>query len=126
MLKLTSSRLQQLWGLLVAGIVLGALLPYFGIQTNIFDPYFNGHWVHFLVYVAASFLPMLAWRRNTGVAVSIGMAVLGTGLELIRASMEVRSPDIQYIVINALGVAAGILLGLNILTLRSRTRQADT
>ena len=126
MLKLTSSRLKQLWGLLVATIVLAALLPYLGIHTDIFDVFFNGHWVHFLAYVAVSFLPLLAWRRSTGVAISLGMAVLGTGLEIVRAIVEVRTPDIQYIVINALGIAAGILLGLNILTLRSRRSPANT
>jgi|SRR5271165_2464558 len=126
MLKLTSSRLQLLWVLLVGTIVLASLLPYLGIHANFFDAYFNGHWVHFLAYVAASFLPMLAWRRNTGLALSMGMVVLGTGLEIVRAIVEVRSPDIQYIVINVLGIAAGILLGLNILTLRSRMSQADS
>jgi hypothetical protein len=97
-----------------------------GIHSNILDAYFNGHWVHFLAYGVVSFLPMLAWRRNTGVAIAMGMAVLGTGLEILSAILDARSPDIQYIVINALGIAAGILLGLNILTLRSRTNQADT
>ena len=126
MLKLTSSRLQQLWALLVVTIVLASLLPFLGIQTNILDAYFNAHWVHFLTYVAVSILPLLAWRRNTGLAISMGMAVLGTGLEIVRAIEEVRSPDIQYIVIDALGIVAGILLGLNILTLRSRRSQADT
>ncbi|MGO9336300.1 MAG: hypothetical protein ACLPY1_02210 [Terracidiphilus sp.] len=126
MLKPTSSRLQQLWGLLVGMIVLASLLPYLGIHTNFLDTYFNGHWVHFLAYVAASFLPLLAWRRNTGVALSMGMVALGTGLEIVRATLDGRSPDIQYIVINALGVAAGILLGLNILTLRSRRSQVGS
>lgn len=125
MLKLTSSRLQLFWGLLVGAIAFAPLLPRVGIHTDIFDAYFNGHWVHFLAYAAVSFLPLLAWRRNTALILSMGMAVLGTGLEIARAIVEVRSPDIQYIVINALGVAAGILLGLNILTRRSRMTQAD-
>jgi hypothetical protein len=125
MLKLTSSRLQQLWSLLVGTIVLVSLLPHLGIHINPLDAHFNGHWVHFLAYAAASFLPLLAWRRNTGVAIDMGMVVLGTGLEILRAGLEGRSPDIQYIVINALGIAAGILLGLNILTLRSRRSPAD-
>ncbi len=126
MLKPTSSRLQQLWGLLVGAIVLLSLLPFLGIDTDVFNIYINGHWVHFLAYGAASFVSLLAWRRNTGVALSMGMAVLGSGLEIVRAIAEVRSPDIQYIVINALGAVAGILLGLNILTLRSRRNQAGT
>jgi hypothetical protein len=125
MLKLTSSRLQQLWALLVGVIALASLLPYLGIRTNIFDAYLNGHWVHFLAYVGASFLSLLAWRRNTALALSVGIAVLGTGLEIVPAVAEARPPDVQYVVINALGIVAGILLGLNILTRRSRMSQAD-
>jgi hypothetical protein len=124
--KLTSSRLQQLWGLLVIAIVLAALSPLLGIHNNILDPYFNGHWVHFLAYMAVSFLSLLAWRRNTGVALAMGMALLGAALEIVHAIAEGGSPDIQCIVINGLGIAAGILLGLNILTLRSRRSQPDS
>jgi hypothetical protein len=126
MLKLTNFRLQLLWGLLVGTIVLASLLPYFSIHSNILGAYFDRHWIHFLAYVAVSILPLLAWRRNTGLVLSIGMAVLATGLEIVSAIVKARSPDIQYIVINALGIAAGILLGLNILALRSRMSQADT
>jgi hypothetical protein len=126
MLRLTSSRLQHLWGLLVATIVLAPLFPFLGVDSNPLDVYFNGHWVHFLAYAAVSFLPLLAWRRNTGVVLCAGMAVIGTGLEIASAIVQGRSPDIQYIVINALGIVAGMLLGLNILTLRSRRSQADT
>jgi predicted signal transduction protein with EAL and GGDEF domain len=125
MLKLTSPRLQQLWGLLVGTIVVASLLPCLGIHNNILDTYLDGHWAHFLAYVAISFLPMLIWRRNTALAISMGIAVLGTGLEIVRATVGARSPDFQHIVINALGIAAGILLGLNILTRRSRISQAD-
>jgi len=126
MLKLTSSRLQMLWGLLVGMIALGSLLPSVGMHTEIVDAYLGDHWVHFLAYAVVSFLPWLAWKRNTALALSTGMAALGAGLEIVRSIVEVRSPDVQYIVINALGVAAGILLGLNILTRRARMSQVDT
>jgi len=118
--------MQQLWGVLLVLIILASFSPFPGIHFNSFDSYFNGHWVHFLAYAAVSFLPLLAWRRNTGVVLCAGMAVIGTGLEIANAIVQGRSPDIQYIVINALGIVAGMLLGLNILTLRSRRSQADT
>jgi hypothetical protein len=125
MLTPTSSRLQLLWGLLLGTIALASLLPCLGIHTDIFDAYFNGHWVHFLAYAAVSFLPLLAWGRNKALALSMGTAAVGAGLEIVCAIAEARSPDIQYIVINALGVIAGALLGLNILTRRSRASQGD-
>jgi hypothetical protein len=125
MLKLTSSRLQLLWGLCAGAIAIVGLLPCWGLRTDIFEAYFNGHWVHFLAYAVVSFLPLLAWRRNQAFVVSMGMAALGTGLEIVRSLVEARPPDIQCIVINALGIAAGILLGLNIVTRRSRMSQTD-
>ncbi|MGA9673644.1 MAG: hypothetical protein WBQ94_30915 [Terracidiphilus sp.] len=125
MLKPTNFRLRLLWGLLVGAILLGALLPYLGIHTNILSVYLNPHWLHFLVYLVVSFLPLFAWRRNTGLVLSMGMALPATGLEIIRAVVEARSANIEHMVINMLGIAAGILLGINILTLQSRMNQAD-
>ena len=125
MLKLTSSRLQLLWVLLVEIIVLVSLIPHVDDRTNSCGLYFNRYWVHFLAYVAVSFLPPLAWRRRKGLIISMGMVLLAVGVEIVRVFAEKRPPDIQHTVINTLGIAAGILLGLNILTLRSRRNQAD-
>lgn len=125
MLKLINSRLQLLWGVLVGAIALASLPPLPGTHSDIFNAYFDGHWVHFLAYTVASFLPLLVWRRGTALVLSVGLAVLGTGMEIIRAIAGAKPPDVQYIIINALGVAAGILLGLNILARRSRMSQAD-
>jgi hypothetical protein len=126
MLKLTSVRLQLLWGILVGTIVLWSLLPYWGNQPRIVGTYFNRDWVHFLAYGVVSILPVLSWGRKTGLSLSIGVAVLATGLELARALVEARSLDVRYIVINILGIAAGMLLALNILTIRSRMSRAGT
>jgi hypothetical protein len=125
MLKLTSFRLQLLWGLLVGTIVLLSTIRLWVNQISILGAYFNRDWVHFLAYVTVSILPLLAWRRKTGLALSLGMVVPATGVEIIRAVMAVRSPDVHYMVINTLGIAAGILLGLNILRLGSRMSHVD-
>ena len=126
MLKQTSYSLQLLWGVIVVAIVVVSLFPRSGIQASFLGANLNRHWVEFLAYVAVSILPLLAWRRRAGLTISIGMAVLAAGLEIIRALLEGRSPGIQYIAVSSFGIAAGILLGLNILTLRSRVRHVDT
>jgi hypothetical protein len=125
MLKLTNFRLQLLWGLVVGTIALASVLPYSGNQANFLAMYFNRHWVHFLAYLAVSILPLLTWRRKAGLALSLGTTALAIGSEMARTLIVGRPLDIQYIVINSLGIVAGILLGLNILTLRSRV-QADS
>jgi hypothetical protein len=122
MLKPTNRRLQLCWLLLAGTIGIASLLPHAKIAQG---AYFNWPWIHFLVYLAVSILPVLAWRFRTGLAISIGTAVFSVGLEILRGLTLYRSIRFQDIVVNLFGVIAGSLLGLNILTLRTRTRPVD-
>ena len=123
--KLTNFRWQILWSLLLSTTVAGSLLPCFGIHSNIFSLYLNENWVHFLAYAALSYIPMLTWKRKTALAIGTGEGFIGAALEVVRAIAGAHPLNIQYIVINLLGIGAGILLGLNILTRQSRISQAD-
>lgn len=125
MLKLSSRRLQIYWGLLAATIAFLSLLPHPGIPTTPMRAYLNSYWVHFLVYLAVSLLPVLAWPRKKGLMISLGVAVISVGLEILRGLSIYRLVQVEDIVVNLFGVAAGILLGMNILTLRSRMSQID-
>jgi glycopeptide antibiotics resistance protein len=57
--------------------------------------------------------------------ISLGVAVISVGLEILRGLFIYRSFHVEDIIVNLFGVAAGILLGWNILTLRSRMSQVD-
>jgi VanZ family protein len=121
MLKHINRRLQFYWWLMAGTVVIASLLPHVNFPKDLPGLYFNWPWVHFLVYLGVSILPVLAWRLRTGLAMSFGMAVTSVGLEMLRGLVLYRSVRVQDIVVNLLGVTAGTLLGLNILTLRSRT-----
>jgi glycopeptide antibiotics resistance protein len=125
MLKHTNRRLQLYWWLMAGTVVIASLLPHANLSKNLLGAYFNWPWVHFLVYLGVSILPVLAWRLRTGLAMSLGMAVASVGLEILRGLVLYRSIRVQDIIVNLLGVAAGTLLGLNILTLRSGDSQVD-
>jgi hypothetical protein len=119
--KPTSRSLQLCWWLLSGTIVCVSLVPHSKFPSNPLWGYFNWYWAHFLVYVAVSILPLLAWRPRTGFLIALGGGALSAGLEIFRGLVWEGSVRFEDIAINMLGVAAGILLGLNILTLRSRT-----
>ena len=65
-------------------------------------------WLHFLIYAAAAAIPLLVWKRRIGLLLAVAIGVTG----LILSDR----------VINLFGVAAGTLLALNILTLRSSSK----
>ena len=125
MRKPISLQLRLYWGLLTGMIVLVSLLPSPGMQKDLLSIHFDRYWFNFLTYVAVSNLPLLAWRRRTGLMLALGMAVLSVGLEALRGLVLDQSIDLNGMIVNLLGIAAGILLGLNILMIRSRMNRVD-
>jgi UDP-GlcNAc:undecaprenyl-phosphate/decaprenyl-phosphate GlcNAc-1-phosphate transferase len=107
------------WFVLTAAIAIASLLPGANLHDPALSAYINGNWIHFIVYAAAAALPMLAWRFRTGLALSFGISILSVGLQVLRAIVSGRITDHQGTIINLLGIAAGVLLGLNIITLGS-------
>lgn len=125
MLKHTNRRLQLYWWMLAGTIAIASLVPHVYLPNNILGTYLNWPWIHFLVYLAVAILPVIAWRLRVGLAICLGMTIASVGLEVLRGLVLYHSVRVQDIVVNLLGVAAGSLLGLNILTLRSRSSQVD-
>lgn len=126
MLKLTRLSLRLYWCLLVGAIVCVSLLPAPNIPRNLLWAYFDRYWAHFLVYAAVTIFPLLSWQRKTALVLSLGTAALSAILEMLHGAVTDHAVSIEGIVVNLLGVAAGVLLGLNILTLRSRMVPGDT
>jgi len=105
-------------------IALGCLLPRASLHDPFLRAYVDSGWVHFLAYAAAATLSLLAWTRRTGIVLSFGLVISSVCLQILRAQASGQVIDYYGTVINILGITAGILLGLNILTLRSRAKQA--
>jgi len=102
-----------LWLLAVAGVVTGELLP--GDSAPM-------HWIgalgvsdkvlHSAAYTLLAFIPVAGFRLRAGL-ISAGVTVLlGVALEFAQTLVPGRSYDVADMVANALGVGAGIGLGL--------------
>jgi hypothetical protein len=124
MLMRISSHLRLCWLVFIGVIALGCLLPRASLHDPFLRAYVDSGWVHFLAYAAAATLSLLAWTRRTGIVLSFGLVISSVCLQILRAQASGQVIDYYGTVINILGITAGILLGLNILTLRSRAKQA--
>jgi hypothetical protein len=114
--------LQIIWILLIGTIVSASLLKWGGVYTNLRSFYFDHGWAHFLVYAMAATLCMFAWKHKTAFVLAVGLFILSVGLQLLHWLIFRNAIDYFGIVVNLFGIIAGVLLGLNILVLRSRTK----
>ena len=123
---LTNSRLKIGLYVLIAVIATASLWPGANLHASPLGAYIGHGWAHFLLYAAAASLALLGWKHRTGLAVSLGIAILSVGLQILRGMLGGCPTDIRALVTNLLGIAAGALLGLNILILSSSSRQQST
>lgn len=112
----TKSYWRLSWCVLIATIALAALFSGDVMHKPPLNAYIDSGWAHFFAYMAAAALPLLAWRRRTGLAISLGVAILSVLFQVLRGLMAGRVVDFDATVINLFGIAAGILLGFNIVT----------
>jgi hypothetical protein len=98
-------------------------MPGVSLRDSFISVYINGDWICFLAFTAVAALPLLAWRLRTGIALSLGTAIVSVGLQVLRGLISSHATDFQNIMIDMLGIAAGILLAFNIRKLRSLDEQ---
>jgi hypothetical protein len=118
--------LRGAWFTLIVAIALVSLLPRTASYLPILGPYLDRGWAHFMVYGCAATLCMLAWRSRTALFLASGLFLLSVGTQFLHSFKVGLDPDSFSIVVNMFGIAAGILLGLNLVTLRSRLKQRVT
>jgi len=124
MLMPSSSQLKISLVVMTAGLVVGSLLPGgASLHDPRVAPYVDGDWVHFIVYLMVAALPMLVWKVRRGIGISIGLAAVSVLLQVVHGQISAQTTDAHSIVVNLLGIAAGILLGLNLRAIRSRANQ---
>jgi hypothetical protein len=108
---------------LIGAILFLSFLPCASLHRPLLNAYINGDWAHFPAHTAAAAVPLLAWRSRRAFALSLGVAVMLVGLQVLCGLISRQPTDLHGTVVNLLGIAAGILLGFNILKLRSRAKQ---
>jgi len=112
------------WYALIGAVGFMSLLPTASLHDPSLGTHINGNWIHFLAYATLAVFPIVVWRIRTGLVLTFGMAILSIGLQVLRGLVAGHITDLQGTMINLLGIAAGVLLGLNLLTLRSSCEEA--
>ena len=123
MQMLTKPNLRICWCILIGVISLVSCFPGASLQRPLFGLNIDSGWAHFLVFAVAATIPLLAWMRRTALTLDLGIAILSVGLQLLRGFAANRPMDSAAMVINVLGIAAGILIGLNLGILRAHGTQ---
>ena len=118
----TKMRLRIFWFMLMGAVALASLWLGPNEKISPLGAIVGHKWAHFLIYVAVASIALLAWKKLTGLLLAVGAAVLSICLQIIRGMITGFTTDTRALVINLLGIAAGVLLGLNILTLQSKSQ----
>lgn len=109
----------RIWCSIIIGVFLFEVLPgpnWIYSSVAIFD---KNRWLHFLVYMGIVAIPFANWRNKANILLSLIPPFLTYSLEYVQSSFY--GPHIRYRNLSAdlFGIAAGVLLGLNLRVLRS-------
>jgi len=122
---LTNNRLLYLWCALTGGIVLVSILLGSSWIYSLIAAYDSNRWVHFFAYASVAAIPIAAWKRRITMAYSLVPPLLSIAI----ASSHVYFPGpvvrVENIPADIFGIAAGILLGLNIRMMRRSAKSLE-
>ncbi len=101
------------WLAAMATVIVGELLPAtsepivligeLGVSDKV---------IHFAAYTLLAFIPVLAFRKRTGLLCAVAMIALGVALEFAQRLSPGRSFEIADMLANGLGVLAGAAAAL--------------
>jgi len=119
---LINTQLRYLWCVLTGGVLLMSILPGSISSYQAVAVYNSNRWVHFLVYATVVAIPVASWRRRSGVLFALSLAILAIILESLQTTIPGPIVRPQNVLADLFGVGAGILLGLNIRTMRASAK----
>lgn len=119
----TSQRSRGIWFFFIILISIATLISGVSGMQSPLGAIIGHRWAHFLLYLALGCIAFFAWRASTALIISCGAALVSVTLQIARAALAHAPLDVRALVVNLLGIVAGVLLGFNILTHRSNTLQ---
>jgi hypothetical protein len=122
---LTKRLLFYLWCLVAGGILLTSMLPGSGWTYQAIAVVGANRWVHFLVFVSLVAFPVASWARRNDVLIFLTTVVFVIVLEFSWMLIPGLSGRPQNVLANLFGLAAGILLGLNIRMMLKTEKEID-
>jgi len=117
-----NGRLFYLWCVFIGGILLVSILPASSWIYRSIAGFDSNRWVHFLAYALAASIPVAAWKRRKNILLSLIPVLMSTALEAVQAAISEPIVRTQNVPADLFGIAAGILLGLNIRTMRKTAK----
>lgn len=107
-----------LWCILACLIVVIPMLHYAHVESGNLFPFDSSRWIHFLIYAAAVAVPIGLWERGLEIYLSLAPVVVAIAIDSLASGPLLRAVRPQMIPAELFGIAAGILLGLNLRLMR--------
>ena len=115
-------RLIFIWCVLICGIYGLLLLSYWRLNYYFFVTLDSSRWFHFMIYSIAATIPLLILKKVRYVIASFVPLAIAMATEAFRFDVPSTTLRSQTVPADLFGIAAGVLLGLNLCTLRSSAR----
>ena len=119
------NQLVYLWCLFLCGVLLISILRGSNWNYPSIAALDSSRWAHFLSYALLAAIPVAAWRYRRDVAFCLVPVVMSVALESFQAHTPGPILHIQNVSADIFGVAAGILLGLNLRIMRDSANSFD-
>lgn len=120
-----NKRLVYLWCLLICGIFLISILRGSSSSYDLIATFDSSRWVHFLIYASIAAIPVAAWRYRRDVAFCLVTVIVSVALELLQAHTPRLNAQTHNISADMFGIAAGILLGLNLRLMKNSAKSLE-
>jgi hypothetical protein len=122
---LRKNRLVYLWCLSLGGILSTSILRGSSWYFHSIAAIDSSRWAHFLVYALVSTIPVAAWRYRRDVAFCLVPVLMSVALESLQAHTPGPVAHIHNVSADIFGIAAGILLGLNLHIMHNSAKSSD-
>lgn len=122
---LKNNRSFYLWCALMGGIALVTILSSNSTAYQSVAEYDSSRWLHFLAYTLVIAVPIAAWKLRSTILLSFIPPIVCIALEWRHAYIQGTLPHPQNLPADLFGLAAGILLGLNLRIMRNSTQPLD-
>ena len=110
--------LRVLWPSLLGAALILSNLPTTGWPFQAITPYASNHWFHFLLYTVIVAIPVTIWKRKYRFMLSLVAVLLVIALGSLQTFIPGHQNRSQNAMPDLFGVAAGVLLGLNLRMIR--------
>ncbi len=122
---LKKNRLVYLWCLSLGGILFLSILRGSSWYYDSIAAVDSSRWAHFLAYALVATIPVAAWRYRRDVAFCLVPVLMSVALESLQMHTPGPVAHIHNVSADIFGIAAGILLGLNLRIMRNSAKSSD-